>query len=178
MSTLLQQAPAGAVTRRAQAPIRTQDNAPEEVTIARYLLSGESPDAESVYGLPLVIRRYLSEMNLGDLTWIRSPLFAGLTEGEASMSPHEFTPRDRECWREKYPNPDERADSRLGIALEFIGEALGELQDFLTQNDLQNNRLISAVAGAIRAELQRLVDYVDQGCPAELECAQAVKVVG
>lgn len=99
------------------------------------------------------------------------------------MSPHDFTPRDREYWQEKYPNPDERVDSRMGIALEFIGEALAELQDVLSQNDLQNNRLVSAIAGAIRGELQRLVEYVDQGCPAELEDphpdeGQAVKVVG
>lgn len=181
MSLLLQQAPSEAPARRTHAPTRTQDNTPDEITIARFLLDGEAPDAECVYQLPLVIRRYLSEMNQGDTTWIRFPLFSGLAQDDVELAPYQFTPRDRLLWREKYPDPDDRADSRLGIALEFIGEALAELQDFLTQNDLQNNRLISAVAGAIRGEIKRLVDYVDQGCPAELEdavCAARAARVG
>lgn len=162
MSPLLQTAPT-------EAKRNTSEEAPE-VTVARYLLANHPRDVEasSVYQLAPAVRHYLSGLNLADQVFIAHPLFLGLDESESTLAPHELMPRDRQEWRERYPDPDGRLDSRRGMALEYLGEALDELRDFLVNTDLINNRLISAVAGAMRSEIKRLVDYIDAGCPAEL----------
>lgn len=143
---------------------------PSELAVARFLLQDHHSGGYSVDPCRLAppVRHYLSKMNLADMTWIRLPLLAGLTESYTRMFPHHFDARELRMHQE-YPNPDFNEASRRGIALEFLAEATDELRDFLTENDYLGNRLVSAVAGAIRGEIGRLVAYLDSGCPAELE---------
>ena len=150
-------------------PEEVSDREADALQIARYLLS---PDTESVADfsdishLSLPVRRYLSKANLSDSIWIRNPLTGDLGEPYTSWGPHDFSLR-HDALREDYPRLQERKESREGLALEHITEALNELRDFVCDNDLGNSRLVNAVATAYRGEIRRLVDFIDRGAPAQ-----------
>lgn len=155
------------------APLTRPEEVPEDeadpLKVARYLLSPEANSSESRFEdlseMELPVRRYLSKFNLADDIWVRSPLTEDLSEPYTNWCPHEFVLR-HEALHRKYPKLHEREESRRGLALEHLSEALGELHYHITESDMANRRLHHAVATAYRGEIRRLVDYLDRGAPA------------
>ncbi|MBX3169265.1 MAG: hypothetical protein KF760_17810 [Candidatus Eremiobacteraeota bacterium] len=149
-------------------PEEIEDDEPGALQIARYLLNPEldlSGSFEDLSEVRLPVRRYLSKFNLADQIWIRNPLTGDLQDPYLNWVPHDFSLR-HESLHKEYPKPHEREESRRGLALEHLNEALTELHEHITDNDLGNGRLVHAVATAYRGEIRRLVDYLDRGAPA------------
>ncbi|MBN9419319.1 MAG: hypothetical protein J0I12_27935 [Candidatus Eremiobacteraeota bacterium] len=138
----------------------------DQMRVAHFLLSEHSSGEpyDDLSGCSPAVRRYLSGINLADNLWMRSPLLFDLAEVERGWGPHHFNPRTRDA-RKPLRTLNESVEARRELAFDYVCEATEELREFLTACDWENNRLVKAVATAIRGEVRRLVDFIDAGCP-------------
>lgn len=114
--------------------------------------------------LPPAIQPLVSGLDLSDDRWVLYPLKFELDEVEKRWGPHEFTPRSPEL---RALAEQDTPEARRALAEHYIGEGTEALRDFIATNRYENNRLVLAVGTAIREELDRLLTFLDAGCPGE-----------
>ncbi|MFN8606875.1 MAG: hypothetical protein U0931_05050 [Vulcanimicrobiota bacterium] len=139
------------------------------LVIARYLLKSDhasSDEREKAMRQSPALRRYLSGVNLADDCWIWDPLLRDIDTEFSNWPPHQLGLRTEEL-RTEFPDPTENEESRLGIAVGLLFEAVEALHSFVRESEWEGKRLNWRVATAIRAEIRSLLAYIDASCPRE-----------
>lgn len=137
--------------------------------IARYLLKKDHADGdarEKAMRTSPALRRYLSGVNLLDSEWIWDPMLRDIDPDFLDWPPYHLGLRT-DAVSDEFPKPSDNPDSRRGIALAQLDEAVDALHSFVRECDWDGKRLMWRVATAMRAEIRSLVAYIDAGCPPE-----------
>mgnify|MGYP003601446583 FL=1 len=182
MTTPTQAPPWTREKKAAPAPVRRQPVESEEeglLGIARFLLKEDhasTDEREKAARQSPALRRYLSGVNLADDCWIWDPLLRDIDPELLNWPPHQLGLRTDEL-RTEFPDPTENEESRIGIAVGLLFEAVEALHSFVRESGWEGKRLNWRVATAIRAEIRSLVAYIEAGCPREFGGSESLHQV-